>query len=385
MIFLTKRVLMLMMATLLTACASTLEKYQTQADAGDVESQFILGNEYYLGSPEIPQNKDLGIKYLTLAADNGNIDALFTLGVIYDKEKQYEKAISYYELAVKANDLRAQDNLAIMYHNGKGVEVDLKKAEELYLAAASNGSQYSERNLGILYQQDKQYKKSIRMFQKISFEPTSKSVSYNFKKLIALDMMEMYQALGDDQQAYVWGATAVLAGVFDANISNGSERLASFNKLSSGIGIDTQALLAKEVLENHYKVFQQYESYFARHPHLKSENGVVDLSTKDSISLVAYMITMNKKTIQKINYLKTKSDKQSKISLAINQLRLAGSYIELGALSSQLYIAQSKLTEAMEILNEFDDSNLSALKLATESKIRVLNQAYRYQIQQLKK
>jgi len=46
--------------------------------------------------------------------------------------------------------MRAQNNLGVCYHNGKGVEQDYKEAKKLYRKAAALGSRVAKENLKTL-------------------------------------------------------------------------------------------------------------------------------------------------------------------------------------------------------------------------------------------
>ena len=63
--------------------------------------------------------------------------SLINLGWIYDGgeggiTQNYQKTLEYYELAAELGDPLALNNLALMYEEGKGVEIDYDKAKEFY-------------------------------------------------------------------------------------------------------------------------------------------------------------------------------------------------------------------------------------------------------------
>lgn len=78
------------------------------ANNGDAESQYKLGNMYYLGE-----------------------------GV----SRNYFEAIKWYREAAKQGHAKAQNNLGVMYANGKGVRYNLERARIFYGEACDNGSQ----------------------------------------------------------------------------------------------------------------------------------------------------------------------------------------------------------------------------------------------------
>ncbi len=101
------------------------------------ESDFLaaLGAVYYR-----EKMFDFAIKYYELAADKGNLSAISNLGYIYyygrTGEKDYEKAFHYFDKAWEMGDLTAAYKVADMYQNGYYVKKDEQKykkiIEELY-------------------------------------------------------------------------------------------------------------------------------------------------------------------------------------------------------------------------------------------------------------
>ena len=84
-------------------------------------------------------------------------EAIFTLGIYYrDGEygfpQDYDKA---FELFVRAGELgqaAGYNGIGYAYENGKGVEIDMKKANQYYKLAAMRGSVISRYNLGVYEQ-----------------------------------------------------------------------------------------------------------------------------------------------------------------------------------------------------------------------------------------
>ena len=61
--------------------------------------------------------------------------ALWRLGYCYEDgiyvEQDYQQALHYYELAAKQGNVRALCSLGLMYEDGRGVPVDFTKAVDL--------------------------------------------------------------------------------------------------------------------------------------------------------------------------------------------------------------------------------------------------------------
>lgn len=68
------------------------------------------------------------------------------------KNGNYEVAFQEFTKAADAGDINAQYNLGVMYEHGHGVEQDEVKAAEWYLLAADNGHPEASLALSLLYE-----------------------------------------------------------------------------------------------------------------------------------------------------------------------------------------------------------------------------------------
>ncbi|MBQ7659509.1 MAG: sel1 repeat family protein [Alphaproteobacteria bacterium] len=100
--------------------------------------------------------KETPIERATRMAEEGDVDAALSLGYMYlygqdGVESDYQKSFHFYELAAAQNNVIALNNLGSLYFNGIGTTRDYKKAAELFLKAAQNGSDDAAVNLGFIY------------------------------------------------------------------------------------------------------------------------------------------------------------------------------------------------------------------------------------------
>lgn len=107
------------------------EWYCKAAEQGNHEAQRQLGYLYDVGLG-VELNK---IRAAELYRKAGYVDP----GLMYETERNYEKAIEWYVRAAKQGDVRAQYSLGRMYIEGKGVEQNYVKAAEWYCNAAEQG------------------------------------------------------------------------------------------------------------------------------------------------------------------------------------------------------------------------------------------------------
>ena len=157
----------LVMALLAAALSlSAAENYQTgnfescrrAAERGDAEAQNILGLLYANGRKKIsgdvitrkaalelillgkkteqarldPDSK-AAFQWFSKAAQQGNVDAQYNLGVYYYKglgvKKDIREAVKWFKLAAQQNNSDAQNHMGICYADGSGVEKDLKEGK----------------------------------------------------------------------------------------------------------------------------------------------------------------------------------------------------------------------------------------------------------------
>ncbi len=138
-----------------------------------------------------------GIKVLDAAreVEPENIDVLYELGVLYEKNKETDKALEYMEQVLRLNPDQANALNFIGYSWAeKGINLD--KAEEMIKKALAlkPGDGYIQDSLGWLYYQKGDYKKAtdelLKAHQKVPDDP-----------VIAEHVGDAYLKLGDRVQA----------------------------------------------------------------------------------------------------------------------------------------------------------------------------------------
>ncbi|MFZ4527305.1 MAG: tetratricopeptide repeat protein [Undibacterium curvum] len=108
------------------------------------------------------------------AAEEGNADAQFNLGLMYlnaeGVDEDYEQAFAWFSKSAEQNNPRAQTNLARMYAKGKGVRPDYDAAVTWFNKAAEQNYPDAQYSLGVLYVTGngvpRDYNKARDLFQK---------------------------------------------------------------------------------------------------------------------------------------------------------------------------------------------------------------------------
>ena len=147
--------------------------YEKAANSGDSDAQFGLGLMYHYGEG-IPQDFEKAFYWYEKAANLGDADAQNNLGYMYfygvGVPQDYEKALYWYEKSANAGHDLAQYTLGLMYEEGLGVVQDYKKALYWYEKSANAGHDWAQKNLGDMYYNGKgapqDYKKALYWYEK---------------------------------------------------------------------------------------------------------------------------------------------------------------------------------------------------------------------------
>ena len=95
------------------------------------------------------------------AAENGNSEAQYIVGLIYNKEESFSQAAEWYRKAAMQGHAKAQFNLANKYYEGNGVRQNFKEAFKWYQKAAEQGHSQAQFNLGCMYGRGEGVKKDF--------------------------------------------------------------------------------------------------------------------------------------------------------------------------------------------------------------------------------
>jgi TPR repeat protein len=120
---------------------------------GSLSEQIALGDYYH-------KIKDIenGIKFMKLAADQGDAISQYNLSILYlggiGNTKDIEKAIHYLTLSANAGYPVANDRLGGLYLGNDGVDRNIEKAIHYLKHAANANNRNSQHKLGHLYKSD---------------------------------------------------------------------------------------------------------------------------------------------------------------------------------------------------------------------------------------
>ena len=119
------------------------EWYLKSANQNYTLAQRNLADLYLDGRGSVPSNSQKAVKYLKLAADKGDADCQYNLGVVYVEGTRTAKndalGFKYFTAAAKQEQPNAQFNLAYMYAHGMSVQPSRELANYWFRKAAQNG------------------------------------------------------------------------------------------------------------------------------------------------------------------------------------------------------------------------------------------------------
>ena len=192
-------------------CDEALKLYKEGLDINFDRSINELGNVYYYGCGDIEVDYSKAEEYYEIAANQGNIQSQYLLGVIhhYGRGKSIDKdeALVWYTRSADGDHIPAFNALGIIYYEKENFE----KAKEWYLKAAKKNNIYGAYNLGLLYNNDDYSKKNIdssnfwyKKSALLGHSGAMVKVGYNFNKGIGMKK--------DIDSAFYWYEKAALKG-----------------------------------------------------------------------------------------------------------------------------------------------------------------------------
>ena len=188
------------------------------AESGYADAQNNLGDCYYYGHG-VQKDYTKAVEWYQKAANQGNATAQCNLGFCYyygyGVQQDYKQAVEWYQKAANQGYAFAQYNLGICYRDGHGVQQDYTQAVEWHKKAAEQGYASAQCSLGFCYynghgvQQD--YKQAVVWYQKAA-EQGQVYAQYN----LGFCYYYGHGVQQDYKQAVVWYQKAANQGDTDA-------------------------------------------------------------------------------------------------------------------------------------------------------------------------
>jgi len=140
---------------------TALDELLSHAEKNEITAQLWLGNLY-----QSDKNYTEALTWFTRAADTGDAAARHNIGDMYlngrGVSQDYEKAFYWLKAAAEQNLPIAQNKLGRLYETGQGTEENHEEAANWYRKAAENGLKAAQGNLGALYLSGKGVQQNYR-------------------------------------------------------------------------------------------------------------------------------------------------------------------------------------------------------------------------------
>ena len=109
------------------------------AENGDIDAQYKLGIYYWHGNKSLKQDYDEAVKWLLKAAEQEHEDAIYDLGFCYYDMEKYDEAVKWFRKSADFGEPRAQYFLGLCYEKGYGIDPNGEEAFYWYQKAAEQG------------------------------------------------------------------------------------------------------------------------------------------------------------------------------------------------------------------------------------------------------
>lgn len=133
---------------------TAFEMWTKAAGQGNADAEFALGAMYDNGQG-VAQDYQQALSWYRKAADQGNTEAQFNLGSMYAKgrgvPRDYTQSLFWFRKAADQRQPKAQFALGTLYENAEGVAQDYDQAVMWYKKAAVKGNSLAQTNLGSMY------------------------------------------------------------------------------------------------------------------------------------------------------------------------------------------------------------------------------------------
>ena len=146
--------LCILLLPLTAAAENSFPELLAGAERGVAADMLATGRAYYHGEV-VERDCYEARRWLKKAAAAGEVEALYTLGIIDDEGRcgiaQAESAVDYYRRAADRGHAGARYRLGELYRLGRGVEPDASEAFKLLTLAAGQGEPMAFCSLARLY------------------------------------------------------------------------------------------------------------------------------------------------------------------------------------------------------------------------------------------
>lgn len=146
------------------------QRHLEEADRlGSSEAPFTLAKTALAGTRDAPSDPRKGYMFMERAAERGNIEARYQLGVMHESgigvPVTYAEAAHHYRIAALENHREALRRLSLLYLSGKGVSQDFDRAAIWLYRLAQSGEYKALVAMGDVAMQKKEYAEAVKLWK----------------------------------------------------------------------------------------------------------------------------------------------------------------------------------------------------------------------------
>lgn len=163
----------------------------------------------------VPQNFGQAMSWYERAAEAGNAEAQFYLGVMYEtgvRGNDMATAAKWYRKAAEQGHVQAQTRLGVLYYQGRGVPADLAEAARWYAKASEGGSPHAQYNLALMYERGQGVPANAAMAASL-YEKASDGGTVQARLSLATLYARGDGVKRDPQRALMWLNMAAASGL----------------------------------------------------------------------------------------------------------------------------------------------------------------------------
>lgn len=233
------------------------------------DSKFFAVN--FLGELYFDENKEDGLLELCNKAGNSknfcHMLYLFPLADKLYKEKQYERALKFYE-QIEPYDTKGRHLVAVqladIYAKGEGTPINYSAAIFWYEKALENN--YSEKlysillnDMGIAYDYQKDFVNAFMCYKKAAIMGNATA-----QRNLAINYLNGHGAIQDYQEAYAWISVAIAQGL--SNNQDQAEKIRSWltYNLIAQDKTEKKLMYAKKLAKKYYKNYVLHEPPYSK-------------------------------------------------------------------------------------------------------------------------
>jgi tetratricopeptide (TPR) repeat protein len=112
----------------------------------------------------VPKSQEEANKYMMKRIKKNDPAALRNMGMVRIEEEDFQGALEYWTKAAELGNASAHHNLAVLYHEGKGVEKDTEKYTFHSEEAAIRGHDRARYNLGVYEWKNNRFERARKHF-----------------------------------------------------------------------------------------------------------------------------------------------------------------------------------------------------------------------------